>query len=102
MRCDAKHDNCKVFYQGPWKTKKGKWGVKNKNKVLKYFDSKRKAYLFRHTATGKPRDYSAERYERRRQKFFADFKKDPKSTGHLGNIFPDLFPLVVLGPLTHN
>ena len=64
----------------------GKYASRNQNGALRYFVKHANAVAFRNDATVKPRDYHGERYERRRQKFFADFAKDPKGSGWLGNI----------------
>jgi hypothetical protein len=68
------------------KLSSGKYAARNLNNALRYFTKRENAVAFQKDATAQPRDYHGERYERRRQKFFADFAKDPKGSGWLGNI----------------
>lgn len=92
MRCNARHENCLV-YHGPWVTRSGKIAVRNRRGAIKYFTTRsRAAYAFRHDETIQRRNYSAERYERRRQGILQKMKTDPSNSGYLGNIFPGLFP----------
>ncbi len=69
-----------------WKTRKGNYGAENRNGARRYFKDEEKAKAFTKNTTTKPRDYHAERYERRRRQFLAD-----PSAGHLGWIAPELF-----------
>ena len=59
-----------VYYL--WVTSSGKIGARNKNFAIKYFrhDQIKEAKIFCLNNTKQRRDYSAERYERKRRMFF--------------------------------